>query len=74
MIEASGDRGPIEVYPPVANAEPVRIARSQIKSIEPSAISQMPPGLINTLNPGELKHLLAYLLSRGDRKDRAFRK
>ena len=45
-----------------------------IKSRKPWTVSMMPPGLINSLNPEELKDLLAYLLSGGNEKDKAFAK
>ena len=40
------------------------IERNQIKGIKPSPVSPMPPGLVNRLNPDELKDLLAYLLAK----------
>ena len=40
------------------------IERSLIKDIKPSPVSPMPAGLINRLNPEELKDLLAYLLGK----------
>ena len=40
------------------------IERNQIKGMKPSPVSPMPPGLINRLNPDELKDLLAYLLAK----------
>ena len=42
----------------------VEVQRSDVKSVEPSAISPMPPGLINRLNEKELRDLLGYLLKR----------
>ena len=42
----------------------VEVQRSDIKSVEPSAISPMPPGLINRLNERELRNMLGYLLKR----------
>ena len=42
------------------------IASSNIASSEPSPVSLMPPGLINSLNEEELKDLIAYLQSGGD--------
>jgi hypothetical protein len=33
----------------------------------------MPPGLINTLNKDELLDLIAYLVSGGNAKDKAFK-
>ncbi len=40
------------------------IERSEIKDIRPSPVSPMPAGLINRLNPEELKDLLAYMLGK----------
>lgn len=40
------------------------IAKADVKSIQPSATSPMPPALINRLNEEELKDLLAYLLGK----------
>jgi putative heme-binding domain-containing protein len=42
----------------------IEIERSRIKDKKPSPVSPMPAGLINTLNPDELKDLLAYLLGK----------
>lgn len=41
----------------------VEVAEVDVKSITPSPVSPMPPGLINRLNEQELKDLMAYLLS-----------
>ena len=38
----------------------------QLDSIEPSPISMMPPGLVNTMTPDDILDLLAYYLSGGD--------
>ena len=56
------------------NAPPVTVKRSNVASTKPSPISQMPEGLINTLNREELLDLLAYLISRGDPGHPAFKK
>lgn len=40
------------------------IERNNIKGMKHSPISPMPPGLINSLSPDELKDLLAYLLGK----------
>ena len=42
----------------------VEIEKQLIKDKKPSPVSPMPPGLINRLNPDELKDLLAYLLGK----------
>lgn len=43
-----------------------------LKSIEPSPISMMPPGLINTMSKSDVLDLLAYFLSGGDSKSDMF--
>ena len=48
------------------------VAAADIKSRKPFNISMMPPGLINALNKDELLDLLAYILSAGNPKDKAF--
>jgi putative heme-binding domain-containing protein len=64
----------LEVYPPDPKAAPRVLGRQEVKSIEPSPISQMPPGLLNVLNPEELRDLTAYLMSAGNPADRRFKK
>ena len=51
------------------NAAPTTVKLSNVASVVASPISQMPPGLINGLNPDELRDLIAYLMSRGNPKD-----
>ena len=43
-------------------------------SIEPSPLSMMPPGLINTMSKEDVYDLLAYFISGGDPKHSAFKK
>ena len=43
-----------------------------IEEITPSKISMMPEGLLNTFKEDEILDLMAYLLSRGDRKNGMF--
>lgn len=50
----------------------VSVDRKQIEEIFPSKTSMMPTGLLNTLNEEEIRDLMAYLLSRGDRTNRMF--
>ena len=45
-------------------SQPIELNRSKIKSEASSKISPMPPGMINRLNPEELKDLFAYLLGK----------
>ena len=42
------------------------VHRSDIASIEPSKVSMMPEGLLNSLHEDEIDDLVAYLLSRGN--------
>jgi putative heme-binding domain-containing protein len=45
-----------------------------VQKIEPSQISMMPVGTINAMNQEELKDLIAYLISGGNKKHVAFKK
>ncbi len=47
--------------------------RNQIEETKPSLVSMMPEGLLNTLNEDEVFDLMAFLLSRGDRKGPMFK-
>ncbi|MEP6669312.1 MAG: heme-binding protein [Chthoniobacter sp.] len=49
-----------------------RVDRKQVKSIEPSKVSLMPPGLLNILSKDEILDLAAYVLSGGDPKSPVF--
>jgi putative heme-binding domain-containing protein len=51
----------------------VEIDRNKIESQTESKVSMMPEGLIDTLDEGEIIDLMAYLLSRGDRKHKMFK-
>ena len=64
----------VTVHTSDTKAEPVVINHSDVKSIEVSPISQMPPGLINSLSVDELRDLIAYLMSRGNPEDPMFKK
>jgi len=64
----------LEIYPPDAKAEPVKLTRSDVVKIGPTPVSQMPPGLINLLNGEEVRDLMAYLMSAGDPKDKVYGK
>ena len=50
------------------------IDRKSIEQMGPAKSSMMPSGLLNTLNDEELLDLMAFLLSRGDRKNAMFAK
>jgi putative heme-binding domain-containing protein len=59
---------------PLAPDMHVDVDMSDIKSRKPFNVSMMPPGLINALNQDELLDLVAYLMSAGNSKDKAFAK
>jgi putative heme-binding domain-containing protein len=48
------------------------VKRADIQSIEPSQVSPMPQGLLNSLRLDEIQDLVAYLLARGDKQNPAF--
>lgn len=47
--------------------------RTQISTVEPSQVSMMPPGTILGMNQEEVKDLMAYLLSGGNKRHAVFR-
>lgn len=49
------------------------VKRADIASIEPSKVSPMPEGLLNSLQLNEIQDLVAYLLTRGDKGNPVFR-
>ena len=51
----------------------VPVDRKQVKSIEPSKVSPMPPMLLMMLNKEEILDLVAYVLSGGDRANAMFK-
>ena len=67
-------QGKLEIYIPDPKAPPTVVSSADVKSIEESPVSQMPPGMINVLNPDELRDLTAYLMSAGDPKNKRFKK
>ena len=73
VVQDSPKSPMFEVYLPDPKAEPIKVERADVQSIKPSPLSQMPNGLVATLNKQELLDLLAYLMSRGNPKDRAFK-
>lgn len=61
------------IYTSDTSAPPVVFDRDEIEVLRPSALSQMPAGLVDALNPDELADLLAYLLSGGNAKGPMFK-
>jgi putative heme-binding domain-containing protein len=64
----------VHVYTADMDRPPVVLSPDDIDEMNPSTVSQMPLGTVDTLNPNELKHLIAYLLSSGDPNAEVFRK
>ena len=64
----------VSIYPPDHTEAPTNVTLKEVKSVKQLPVSQMPPGLINYLNPEELRDLMAYLMSGGDRESKIFRK
>jgi putative heme-binding domain-containing protein len=52
----------------------VNVDRKKIETMEQSKVSMMPTGLLDVLKEDEILDLIAYLLSRGDRKNAMFQK
>ena len=65
--------GTLLVFTHDPKAKPVKVAKADVKSVTASPVSQMPPGLINTLNEKELADLVAYLLSGGNKRHRVYK-
>jgi putative heme-binding domain-containing protein len=63
----------VTIYNPDPSSPPTVVKQADIESIEASPISQMPTGLINSLNAEELRDLIAYLLSGGNKRSSVFR-
>ncbi|MEX0995005.1 MAG: c-type cytochrome, partial [Balneolaceae bacterium] len=62
----------LEIYTRDPDAPPTVVNREEVRTVEPVDVSQMPPGLINTLNADELRDLIAYLRSGGDPEHEMF--
>tara|TARA_B110000881_G_scaffold74391_1_gene64694 strand:+ start:4289 stop:7159 length:2871 start_codon:yes stop_codon:yes gene_type:complete len=59
---------------PFAQETLIEIPKADIAKREPLAVSMMPPGMINTLNPDELADLVAYLISGANPEDKIYKK
>ena len=72
---SSDDNGDLLVSQnPFLPDEKTRVKASAVKTRRAHTLSIMPPGLINALNPDELKDLLAYILAGGNPADPMFAK
>jgi putative heme-binding domain-containing protein len=62
------------VYQADPNATAVILQPDDIESMQPSAVSQMPEGLVDSLNAEELRDLIAYIVSAGDPRAAVYRR
>lgn len=63
----------LTIYTSDLSKPPVQLQREDVEEMTVSKVSQMPNELLDVLNPEELKDLVAYLLSGGDRNAAVFR-
>ena len=59
---------------PEDSTKVVDVLKIEIEETVPSKVSIMPADLLNSLNRDEVLDLMAYLLSRGEKRSRMFRK
>ncbi len=62
------------VYTIDADAKPIVLEKADVEEVKPSKVSQMPVGLIDSLNDDELRDLMAYIQTAGDRRHAIYRK
>ncbi len=72
IVNLNGDGVIINTDPTDPN-QSTRVDRKQVKSIEPSKVSPMPPMLLSMLTKDEILDLMAYLLSGGDKTNKVFK-
>ncbi|MBU6174711.1 MAG: c-type cytochrome, partial [Planctomycetes bacterium] len=63
----------VYVYTISPDAKPLVIKKNEIEAMKPSKVSQMPVGLVDTLNAGELRDLIAYINSAGEKRSPIYR-
>jgi putative heme-binding domain-containing protein len=73
VVNLNGDFVTINEDPSDPNQR-VSVDRKEVKSIEPSKVSTMPPMLLSRLSQDEILDLAAYVLSGGNREHEMFRK
>lgn len=72
LVVEAGDK--VSIYPSDHTAEPAVVSAADVVETKQLPVSQMPPGLINSLNPEELRDLMAYLMSGGNPESRVYGK
>jgi putative heme-binding domain-containing protein len=65
--------GKLHIYTIDADAPPKVIDEGNVETAKPSKVSQMPAGLLDSLNEEELKDLVAYLSSGGNNRDQVYK-
>lgn len=73
VVNLSGDNVTINTDLTDPNQR-INVDRKEVKSIEPSPVSPMPPMLLSMLKKEEVLDLLAYILSGGDKENAMFAK
>lgn len=72
LVVENGDQ--VSIYPPDHTAEPAVVPAGEVVESKQLPVSQMPPALINGLNPEELRDLMAYLMSGGNPESRVYKR
>ncbi|MFN5228261.1 MAG: plastocyanin/azurin family copper-binding protein, partial [Planctomycetota bacterium] len=72
MVVEENDKSIKVMVDPLAKGEPTVLDKDEIVGQKISAVSTMPQGLLNKLTKEEILDLMAYVLSRGDKKNPAF--
>lgn len=67
------DKESVTLYTPVPIPKEQKVLKSSIEARQPSVVSIMPVGLLNTLDKEQILDLVAYLLAGGDAKNAAFK-
>ena len=72
LVVESGNQ--VSIYPPDHTADPTVVDADEVVETKQLPVSQMPPGLINGLNPEELRDLMAYLMAGGNSASKVYGK
>src|SRR5699024_51131 len=72
MILAETDDTLQVIENPLASTEPITLEKSAIEERQPSPLSIMPKGLLDTLTREEILDLIAFVQARGDQSAKIF--
>jgi len=67
------ERDSLKIYPRDPDSPPAIVTANRVQSVTEIDLSPMPAGLVDPLNPEELRDLIAYLRSGGDPDSKLFR-